>query len=62
MTKISFELTIHLPTEGLDEAVFHLAISNMAQRHIAFCERHVALHVRHVALHVHHVALPIFRQ
>ena len=30
--------------------VFHLAISNMAQRHVAFCERHVALHVRHVAL------------
>ena len=30
--------------------VFHLAISNMAQRHVAFCERHVALQVRHVAL------------
>ena len=42
--------------------VFHLAISNMAQRHAAFCERHVALHVRHVALHVRHVALLIFRQ
>ena len=36
--------------------VFHLAIYNMAQRHVAFCERHVALHVRHVALHVRHVA------
>ena len=42
--------------------VFHLAISNMAQRHVAFCERHVALHVRHVALQVRHVALLIFRQ
>ena len=43
--------------------VFHLAISNMAQRHhVAFCERHVALHVRNVALHVRHVALLIFRQ
>ena len=31
-------------------SVFHLAISNMAQRHAAFCERHVALQVRHVAL------------
>ena len=41
--------------------VFHLAISNIAQRHVAFCERHVALHVRHVAFHVRHVALPIFR-
>ena len=30
--------------------VFHLAISNMAQRHVAFCERHAALQVRHVAL------------
>ena len=42
--------------------VFHLAISNMAQRHVAFCERHVALQVRHVALRVRHVALRIFRQ
>ena len=49
--------------------VFHLAISNMAQRHVAFCERHFALHVchvalqvRHVALQVRHVALQIFRQ
>ena len=33
-----------------NEPVFHLAISNMAQHHVAFCERHVALHVRHVAL------------
>ena len=33
-------------------AVFHLAISNMAQRHCAFCERHVALQVRHVALRI----------
>ena len=32
--------------------VFHLAISNMAQRHVAFCERHAALQVRHVALQV----------
>ena len=31
-------------------SVFHLAISTMAQRHVAFCERHVALHERHVAL------------
>ena len=51
------------------QAVFHLAISNMAQRHVAFCERHVAFHerhvalcVRHVALHVLHDALLIFRQ
>ena len=49
--------------------VFHLALSNMAQRHVASCERHVALHERHVALlechvalHVRHVALLIFRQ
>ena len=48
--------------------VFHLALSNMAQRHVAFCERHVALHERHVALlkrhvalHERHVALLIFR-
>ena len=44
-----------------DKAVFHLAISNMAQRHVAFCERHVALHVRHVALHMRHVALQTLR-
>ena len=37
--------------------VFHLALSSMAQRHVAFCERHVALHERHVALNEHHVAL-----
>ena len=46
-------------------AVFHLAISNMAQRHVAFCERHVALQpvqVRHAALQVRHVAFQIFRQ
>ena len=49
--------------------VFHLALSNMAQRYVAFCERHVALHERHaallvchVALRVRHVALLIFRQ
>ena len=49
--------------------VFHLALSNMAQRHAAFCERHVDLYERHVALlechvalHVRHVALLIFRQ
>ena len=40
-------------------AVFHLALSNMAQRHVAFCERHVALHERHVALHVRHAALHV---
>ena len=45
-----------------DKAVFHLAISNMAKRHVAFCERHLALHVRHIALHMRHVALLIFRQ
>ena len=38
-------------------SVFHLALSNIAQRHVAFCERHVALHERHVALHECHVAL-----
>ena len=44
-----------------DKAVFHLAISNMAQRHVAFCERHVALHMRHVALQtLRHVALLIY--
>ena len=40
-------------------AVFYLAISNMAQRHVAFCERHVALHEHHVALQVRHVALQV---
>ena len=52
-----------------DWPVFHLAISNMAQRHVAFRERHVALHehhvalcVRHVALRVRHVAFPIFKR
>ena len=51
---------------GCDTTVFHLAISNMAQRHVAFCERHVAfcerhvaLYERHVALCVHHVALHV---
>ena len=46
-------------------SVFHLAISYMAQCHVAFCERHVALQVRHVALQVRHVAQggsSIFRQ
>ena len=37
--------------------MFHLALSNMAQRHVAFCKRHVSLHERHVALFVCHVAL-----
>ena len=36
-------------------SVFHLVISNMAQRHVAFCERHVALHERHDALQVRYV-------
>ena len=39
--------------------VCHLGLSNMAQRHVAFCERHVALHGRHVALHECHVALHV---
>ena len=50
-------------------AVFHPALSNMVQRHVAFCERHVTLHECkvallecHVALHVCHVAYLIFRQ
>ena len=50
-------------------AVFYPAISNMALRHVAFCERHVALlgshvalHVRHVSLHEQHVTLLILRQ
>ena len=30
--------------------VFHLALSNMAQRHVDFGERDVALNERHVAL------------
>ena len=42
--------------------MFHLAISNMAQRHVAICERHVALQVRHVALQVRHAALLMSRQ
>ena len=37
--------------------MFHLALANMAQHHVAFCERHVALHERHVALHERHAAL-----
>ena len=37
--------------------MFHLAISNIAQHHVALHERHVALHERHVALHERHVAL-----
>ena len=44
------------------QSVSHLAISNMALRHVAFCERHVALRERHVAIHVRHVAFLIFRQ
>ena len=50
-SKLEFDLT-----------VFHLALSNMVQRHVAFCERHVALRKRHVALLECHVALLIFRQ
>ena len=46
----------------MSDAVFDLALSNMAQRHVAFCQRHVALHQRHVAFHVRQVALLIFRQ
>ena len=53
---------------GLSIAMFHLPLSNMVQRHVAFCERHVVFHERHVALlkcivalHVRHVALLIFR-
>ena len=49
--------------------VFHLALSNMVQRHVAFCEHHVALHERHVvllechaAVHVRHVAHLILGQ
>ena len=38
-------------------SVFHLAFSNMAQRHVAFCERYVALHEHHVVFHERHVAL-----
>ena len=51
------------------ETVVHPALSNMAQRQVAFCERHVVLRERHVALlechvalNVRHVALLIFRQ
>ena len=43
----------------ISETVFHLALSNMAQRHVAFCESHFALHF---ALHVRHVAFLIFGQ
>ena len=39
--------------------VFHLALSNMVQRHVPFCERHVALHERHVALHECHGSLQV---
>ena len=39
--------------------VSHLALSNMAQRHVAFCERHVALHERHVALLEYYVAVHV---
>ena len=45
--------------KAIDKTVFHLALSNMAQRHVAFRERHVALHVRHVALLECHVALQV---
>ena len=48
---------IHLFTFQSEEAVFHLAISNMAQRHVAFCEHHVVLREHHGALHERHVAL-----
>ena len=41
----------------ISKSVFHLAISNMAQGHVAFCERHVALHECHVPLHERHLAL-----
>ena len=65
--RVCIHVRIHVCTLGVP--VFHLALSNMAQRHVAFCERHVALHERHVALlechvalHVRHVALLIFRQ
>ena len=58
-----------LTLSPLKPAVSHLALSNMAQRHVAFSERHVALHERHVALHechiallLRHVAYLIFRQ
>ena len=40
--------------------VFHLALSNMAQRHVAFCGRHVALPECHFVLHECHVALLIY--
>ena len=43
----------------VSRAVFHLVFSNMAQRHVAFCERHDALHERHVALHECHVTLHV---
>ena len=37
-------------------AVFYLVISNMTQRHVAFCERHVAFCKRHVVFCERHVA------
>ena len=62
--KLSFNMDFKQIQIVTLKAVFHLALSNMAQRHVAFCERHVALHERHVALlechvalHVRHVAL-----
>ena len=52
----------------VEQSVFHLALSNMGQchvalhvRHVALHECHVALHECHVALHVRHIALLIFR-
>ena len=41
-------------------AVFHLAISNMAQRHVAFCERHVTLHERHESVGDYKVKISMF--
>ena len=38
-------------------SVFHVALFNMAQRHVAFCKHHIALHERHVAFYECHVAL-----
>ena len=52
---------VSMPTLNTTDKVFHLAISNMAHRHVAFCESHVALHVRHGALHMRHVALQTLR-
>ena len=62
MTRVLFgERDVHL-RKGQTITVFHLAISNIALRHIAFCERHVALREHHVAIYVRHVAFLIFRQ